>query len=246
MRKISMPMQALKNDKIVALLFTMLTAVTIFIFLPIRRSLSGLSTDITISWAGISTPYLFCQLFSVRIKIFCVDRHLYFFLITSVFWFPKPKKIDSGIINFLNFEKIYLTDSWTIEKSWYWLPPQYFFYNNCLCFGKKVENGTLCHCRKGDTQSASQLCIRQRKRFIDRKTGHIRVYFLYYKDILVFQNKKEQLNTVKIKRLKHIGLFDKIRSTSKLLKAIRRCRRFLDDLIRLMKVTFFLMENQKR
>jgi len=39
---------------------------------------------------------------------------------------------------------------------------------------------------------------------------------------LVFQNKKEQLNTIKIKRLKHIGLFDKIRSNSKLFKGCHK------------------------
>ena len=39
-----------------------------------------------------------------------------FCLFTSMFWFSEPAKVDENVIEFLKFEKVYLTTSWTADK----------------------------------------------------------------------------------------------------------------------------------
>ena len=33
-----------------------------------------------------------------------------------MFWFPEPKKVNESVIKFLDFEKNYLTNGWTVDK----------------------------------------------------------------------------------------------------------------------------------
>lgn len=44
----------------------------------------------------------------IFVTIFC--------LFTSMFWFPEPKKVNESVIKFLDFEKNYLTNGWTVDK----------------------------------------------------------------------------------------------------------------------------------
>ncbi|MDO5088508.1 MAG: hypothetical protein Q4D53_01870 [Leptotrichiaceae bacterium] len=39
-----------------------------------------------------------------------------FSLFTSMFWFPKPDRIDTNVIKFLDFEKNYLMSGWSTDK----------------------------------------------------------------------------------------------------------------------------------
>ena len=39
-----------------------------------------------------------------------------FCLFTSMFWFPEPAKANENVIEFLKFEKVYLTSGWTADK----------------------------------------------------------------------------------------------------------------------------------
>lgn len=39
-----------------------------------------------------------------------------FCLFTSMFWFPEPAKANENVIEFLKFEKAYLTSGWTTDK----------------------------------------------------------------------------------------------------------------------------------
>ena len=40
-----------------------------------------------------------------------------FCLFTSMFWFPEPAKVDENVVEFLEFEKDYLTTSWAADKA---------------------------------------------------------------------------------------------------------------------------------
>lgn len=39
-----------------------------------------------------------------------------FCLFTSMFWFPEPVQADQSVVEFLEFEKAYLTSGWTVDK----------------------------------------------------------------------------------------------------------------------------------
>ena len=40
-----------------------------------------------------------------------------FCLFTSMFWFPEPAKVDENVVEFLEFEKDYLTNGWAADKA---------------------------------------------------------------------------------------------------------------------------------
>ena len=40
-----------------------------------------------------------------------------FCLFTSMFWFPEPAKVDENVVEFLEFEKAYLTTGWAADKT---------------------------------------------------------------------------------------------------------------------------------
>ena len=40
-----------------------------------------------------------------------------FCLFTSMFWFPEPAKVDENVVEFLEFEKDYLTTGWAADKA---------------------------------------------------------------------------------------------------------------------------------
>lgn len=48
------------------------------------------------------------SLAGIGITIFC--------LFTSMFWFPKPVEVDESVIQFLQFEKDWLTGQWNLPK----------------------------------------------------------------------------------------------------------------------------------
>jgi len=44
-----------------------------------------------------------------------------------MFWFPEPKKVNESVIKFLDFEKNYLTNGWTVDKIFVLLAILLFF-----------------------------------------------------------------------------------------------------------------------
>lgn len=49
-------------------------------------------------------------------KSYTVISASIFCLFTSMFWFPEPAKANEHVVEFLNFEKAYLTSGWTADK----------------------------------------------------------------------------------------------------------------------------------
>lgn len=49
-------------------------------------------------------------------KSFTIVFASIFALFTSMFWFPAPSSVDASVVEFLNFEKNYLTSGWSVDK----------------------------------------------------------------------------------------------------------------------------------
>lgn len=62
-----------------------------------------------------------------------------FLVLTSMFWFPKPSKVNEQVMEFLEMEKAYLTGDWGLSKvliSLFWYLPHYRLWP--LHSGKEV------------------------------------------------------------------------------------------------------------
>lgn len=105
-----------KYDKPIAILFGILTIV--FIVLMTNESFFEWAFERhqnQLSW--YSRPLFlipFCY-FAYR-KSFAGISISLFALLTSMFWFPQPDEVSKEVINFLDFERQYLTQNWNTSK----------------------------------------------------------------------------------------------------------------------------------
>ncbi len=106
-----------KTDKIIGLIFGLLTVVFIVIFL---------TNDQFRFWAferhHNQISWYIRPLFLIPFCIFSYKRSYagvmgsVFLLLTSMFWFPKPDAVDPMVVEFLNFEKEWLGGYWNLAK----------------------------------------------------------------------------------------------------------------------------------
>ena len=64
----------------------------------------------------IIQPFIIPIILGALKKSYAIIFVTIFCLFTSMFWFPEPKKVNESVIKFLDFEKNYLTNGWTVDK----------------------------------------------------------------------------------------------------------------------------------
>ena len=104
-------------DKIGGVIFLFLTIAIIVVFLSDRSFFEWAFTrhQNTLSWY-IRPLFIIPIVMGAYKKSYSLIFFSIFCLFTSMFWFPKPEIVDVKVIEFLNFEKTYLTSGWSIEK----------------------------------------------------------------------------------------------------------------------------------
>ena len=70
----------------------------------------------TLSWY-IRPLFIIPIVLGVFKKSYTIIFASIFCLFTSMFWFPEPAKVDENVVEFLEFEKDYLTTGWAADKA---------------------------------------------------------------------------------------------------------------------------------
>lgn len=110
-------MKLIKQDKIIALLFLVLTILFLVVSMTNQTFFDWVFERHHNQWSWYIRPIFlipFCffaykrSWSGISITIFC--------LFTSMFWFNKPELVSSNVTEFLQFEKEWLYGEWGFEK----------------------------------------------------------------------------------------------------------------------------------
>lgn len=105
------------NDKVFGTLFAVASiAIIVFFFTNnIFFEWAFARHHNTLSWY-IRPLFIIPIVLGAYKKSYSIIFSSIFCLFTSMFWFPKPAKVNENVVEFLRFEKAYLTSGWTADK----------------------------------------------------------------------------------------------------------------------------------
>ena len=115
-------------DRIVGIFFAVITIIIIVFFFLNRRFFEWafIRHHNILSWY-IRPLFIIPIILGALKKSYAIIFVTIFCLFTSMFWFPEPKKVNESVIKFLDFEKNYLTNGWTVDKIFVLLAILLFF-----------------------------------------------------------------------------------------------------------------------
>ncbi len=110
-------MKSRKTDVIVASIFLFLTIAFVGLAMTNKSFFDWVFERHQNQWSWYIRP-----LFLIPYCYFAYKKSLsgmtisVFALFTSMFWFPKPEVVSENVMNFLEYEKVYLYGTWNLSK----------------------------------------------------------------------------------------------------------------------------------